>query len=272
MAYGRVALLIIWTCLITECVLAYSVESYAARYDVVDSYVRVAESVVLSSTAEEYVIELPQDAYDVEAGEAQIEDNIVRFSEISNFEIGYSTKSVLDRESFLLDFVAPADIKKLDIMLILPEGYTLEEALGDEKGSIYPKPDSATTDGNVMEFSWGRSGLKQGDELPIYVMFKVRQSVFAYVVLVAFMLVLAIFVSLYTAKKPKQSVVGLKEDEEMIVNVLQQREGKMCEQGTLRVITGWPKSSLSKLLTELEERGVIHREKRGKKNLVFLKK
>ena len=63
----------------------------------------------------------------------------------------------------------------------------------------------------------------------------------------------------------------LKEDEETIVNIIKQRDGKRCEQGTLRVITGIPKSSLSKLLSELESRGIIYREKRGKKNIVFLK-
>lgn len=62
----------------------------------------------------------------------------------------------------------------------------------------------------------------------------------------------------------------LKEDEKQIVNILKTREGK-CEQGTLRVVSGMPKSSLSRILKELEERNIIHKEKRGKKNMVFLR-
>ncbi len=62
----------------------------------------------------------------------------------------------------------------------------------------------------------------------------------------------------------------LKEDEEQVVTILKQREGS-CEQGTLRVITGFSKAKLSVLLKELEERNVIFKEKRGKKNLVFLR-
>jgi uncharacterized membrane protein len=62
----------------------------------------------------------------------------------------------------------------------------------------------------------------------------------------------------------------LKEDEEQVVNILKQREGN-CEQGTLRVITGFSKAKLSGLLMELEARKIVHKEKRGKKNLVFLK-
>jgi len=62
----------------------------------------------------------------------------------------------------------------------------------------------------------------------------------------------------------------LKEDEKQIVNILKEREGK-AEQGTIRVVSGMPKSSLSRILKELEERNIIYKEKRGKKNMVFLR-
>lgn len=63
----------------------------------------------------------------------------------------------------------------------------------------------------------------------------------------------------------------LKENEKIIINILKQRNGQ-AEQGTLRVISGFPKASLSRILKELEERKVVYKEKRGKKNIVFLKK
>jgi len=62
----------------------------------------------------------------------------------------------------------------------------------------------------------------------------------------------------------------LKEDEKQIVNILKQREGK-AEQGTLRIVSGFPKSTLSRILKELEERNIIYKEKRGKKNMIFLR-
>ena len=63
----------------------------------------------------------------------------------------------------------------------------------------------------------------------------------------------------------------LKEDEQQIISILKMKEGS-CDQGTIRVITSFSKAKLSGLLKELEERKIIHKEKRGKKNLVFLKK
>ena len=68
----------------------------------------------------------------------------------------------------------------------------------------------------------------------------------------------------------KMAEKHLKEDEKQIVNILKEREGN-CEQGTLRVVSGFPKSTLSRILKELEERNIIHKEKRGKKNMVFLR-
>ena len=62
----------------------------------------------------------------------------------------------------------------------------------------------------------------------------------------------------------------LKEEEKQVVNILRQREGR-AEQGTLRVVSGLPKSTLSRILKELEERNIIYKEKRGKKNMVFLR-
>ncbi|MEM4336996.1 MAG: hypothetical protein QXG86_03255 [Candidatus Woesearchaeota archaeon] len=63
----------------------------------------------------------------------------------------------------------------------------------------------------------------------------------------------------------------LKEEEKQVVNILRAREG-VCEQGTLRIITGMPKSTLSRILSELEARNIVYKEKRGKKNIVFLRK
>ena len=73
------------------------------------------------------------------------------------------------------------------------------------------------------------------------------------------------------SKKVADIETHLKSDEAQIIRILKRKEGN-CEQGTLRVITGFSKAKLSGLLKELQARNVIHKEKRGKKNLVFLKK
>ncbi|MBU0536755.1 MAG: hypothetical protein KKE20_07340 [Nanoarchaeota archaeon] len=62
----------------------------------------------------------------------------------------------------------------------------------------------------------------------------------------------------------------LKEDEKTVVNILRQRGG-VVSQATLRIAGNFSKATLSRLLKELEQRNVIKKEQRGKKNLVILK-
>jgi predicted transcriptional regulator len=62
----------------------------------------------------------------------------------------------------------------------------------------------------------------------------------------------------------------LKEDERIIINVLRMKHNS-CSQATLRVVTDFSKARLSRLLTELEERGVIYKEQQGRKNIITLK-
>ncbi len=62
----------------------------------------------------------------------------------------------------------------------------------------------------------------------------------------------------------------LKEEERVIVRLLRQREGR-CEQGTLCIVSGLSKATLSRLLTELEMRGIVRKERQGKKNMVYLR-
>ncbi|MFO8015836.1 MAG: hypothetical protein R6U32_01895 [Candidatus Woesearchaeota archaeon] len=71
-------------------------------------------------------------------------------------------------------------------------------------------------------------------------------------------------------EKDKDMEKYLKEDEKKVVSILR-KKGGICSQSTLRIAGDFSKASLSRLLTELEERNVVKKEKRGKKNLVILK-
>jgi uncharacterized membrane protein len=62
----------------------------------------------------------------------------------------------------------------------------------------------------------------------------------------------------------------LKEDERIVINVLRMKHDS-CTQATLRVVTDFSKARLSRILSELEERGIIYKEQQGRKNLITLK-
>ena len=62
----------------------------------------------------------------------------------------------------------------------------------------------------------------------------------------------------------------LKEEERIIVRLLRQREGR-CEQGTLCIVSGFSKATLSRLLAELETRVIVRKVQQVKKNMVYLR-
>lgn len=62
----------------------------------------------------------------------------------------------------------------------------------------------------------------------------------------------------------------LKEDERIVINVLRMKHNS-CTQATIRVVTDFSKARLSRILSELEERGIIYKEQQGRKNLITMK-
>ena len=209
--------------------------------------------------------------------EINIEDN-------KELKLTYVTKEFLEGSNFLITIKAEYNIDNLNIKLKLPEGATLTKPIKDESlqgGSAYPIPSKLSSDGQSLILEWGRTNFRENDELSILVIFDEGRSLLLIIVLIAVILALAIFVVIFISKyKPnktkkikrlKESKRELKEDEQQIIRILHMREGQ-CEQGTLRVLTDFSKAKLSRILSELEERKIILKEKRGKKNLVFLKK
>jgi len=245
-----------------------------------------------------FSIELPYDARDITNKVDNFEyPAILDFNKLLFFlkenkyvMYSYITDELLEGDSFIASLDVPFDTEQMLIELELPEKAVLEKPMrnGAVSGSaVYPRPKALETDGRVIMVVWEFNDLKKGDELAFYVKFKKPFRYFVHTIIAIIGVLVIILAVMYAVfrrktKKPSPSIVveqfkeekdiekHLKEDEEQIVNILKLKEGQ-CEQGTLRVATGFSKAKLSGLLKELEERKIIHKEKRGKKNLVFLK-
>jgi len=210
----------------------------------------------------------------------KIESNSFSVS-AKEIKYNYITNELIDNSNFIFDFVAQEDIKNLSLKLILPEGAKLETPINSASSSVYPKASQITTDGQSIILVWERANFKESEELPVYVRYAEQNNSF-WIYSSIIILIIAAAAIIFLVLKRKTKIVTrvkkedmfethLKEDEEQIINVLKMRENQ-CEQGTLRVVTGFPKATLSRLLKELEDRKIIYKEKRGKKNLVFLRK
>ena len=274
-----------------------ALESYNIKYNIIDSNV-VVQSIINFTQGMTGTISLsiPPDATTIEVylddvkTDAEVRDGlvIINLDAIQQIKLSYVTSAYIDKSNFLLSKIIEYDADFLEITLILPEEAILRKPITDATGSIYPRPDKATTDGRSLIFVWERTDVKAGDEISLFVMYKTRRidiPIPMSVVVIVFIIGLVIYFY-YTKKVAKKEVKKikkvrkketepkilkhLKEDEQQIVRILKQRK-RSCEQGTLRVITDFSKAHLSRLLMELEARKIIYKEKRGKKNIIFLK-
>ncbi len=283
----KLLLFVIFLFFIPLC-LAQTIELNNYNFKILYNKVLVENEIIFNKTQNiNFTIDLPEDASGLSLYiNNKLQNPVIRDSKISliyssvkKIKLDYITKEPLEKDTFLISLIMPFSTQVLKITLTLPEGSVLEKPLEDSiSGSIYPKPDKATTDGKSLIFEWQRQNLKKGEEFAIFARYKSESRL--RLLLWSLFLIVIVLVAFIFLKKTKTTVIvkkeeaiekHLKEDEEQIVNILKKRSGQ-CEQGTLRVITGFSKATLSRLLKELEERKIIYKEKRGKKNLVFLKK
>lgn len=253
-----------------------------------------------------YSLNLPEDS---EGISVYLDDqpadysNTLRLDEINTIRINYVTQEYLDESNFLLDFRASYDMDNLDISLILPENAVLKTKVQDgTSSSIFPNADLIATDGKSIMLKWSFEDISKGNNINFFVRYKEPKTyeVLYILILILFLVLLLYYFRVSKKSKPQYRVIQvdeaaaeqkpqtnekpeakeeskssfelhLKEAEQQVINVLKLKEGK-CEQGTLRIATGFSKATLSRILKELEDRKVVLKEKRGKKNLVFLRK
>jgi len=236
-----------------------------------------------------YTFSVPNDAKGVSL---YVDGELVEYSDVLVLEdnqevkVSYVTKKYLDESNFVFDLKPDFD-GIYNINLVLPEGAVLKTGIENGRStSIFPDADLITTDGKSIVIEWSSEDIKESDDVNFFVRFRHQKYSFLWVVVVlaGVLVFFAAKFVIFANKKVDEIIVDasktfdsktfeghLKQPEEQVVNVLKLKEGA-CEQGTLRVATGFSKASLSRVLKELEDRKVIYKEKRGKKNLVFLRK
>ncbi|MFC1742149.1 hypothetical protein ACFL3V_06445 [Nanoarchaeota archaeon] len=243
-------------------------------------------------------IELPYDARNIinqidnfEIPAILQSNNLVFYLKKSrNLKFSYITDELLEKDTYIASMTMPIDTEAFRLRVSLPEKAILDRPVRQRSTSgsaVFPKPKRLETDGQVITVVWEMHELKKGDELAFYIKYrKPVRYLLPLVLMIIGVLVIAAVITYFMYKAnnrkthskaseahkthEKDLTEHLKEDEQQVINVLKLKEGS-CEQGTLRVATGLSKTKLSLLLKELEERNIIHKEKRGKKNLVFLK-
>lgn len=198
----------------------------------------------------------------------EILENIIKLPASQEIEFNFLTKDLLERSGqntfFLSDISIPFNLNS-NIKLTLPENAILSKPLG--QGSVFPAA-KISTDGQRIILEW-----ETNNALSVFVIFKEKKN---YIWILIPLLLIIFSLVILLKKKPKEikkivkQQVKLKPDEQKIVDILKKKNGE-CEQVTLQLITSHPKATLSRILKELEERNIIKKISKGKKNIIVLK-
>jgi hypothetical protein len=137
---------------------------------------------------------------------------------------------------------------------------------------IYPTPTSFYSYRETLVVKWKKESLEEGEEFLVLLGYKPVSSpssgraTIYYLFVAAF---LAFVSGIYLGRREKPRPEYVVADEKVVLNAIRRNGGKIIQSDLVKN-TGFSKSKVSKILSELEERKIIRKEKYKRTNLIFL--
>jgi len=186
-------------------------------------------------------------------------------------KIEYVTSSFIEKATknyFTADFKLPYQAENLSVSLILPESSVLKNA--------YPFPE-LTSDGRHIILKWGVS---QKKDFPVFVIYTEKKESWPWLIIIS-IAIMAVLFAIFRKRKPKAKTgarqkkmkkveIHLLESESAVMNALNQAKGELWQK-QIQLKTGFSKAKLSRVIRNLEARGLVKRIPLGNTNKIKLK-
>src|SRR5574341_265320 len=197
-----------------------------------------------------------------------------------SYETGYPIASVGENTVFRYTDKLPYPSLSQQVTLVMPVGYIIPREKGKDEGFyISPKPIDVYSDGQRIILHWEQ----KGQELPVSVIarrvvgppFGWIAATVVLVILTAMVVAWFILSRIRKTSRPKpakkkQIVPTLIDKEQQVVDFLKQN-GEVWQK-QIQQSTGFSKAKVSRILRNLEERGVITKTIYGNTNKIALKR
>jgi uncharacterized membrane protein len=197
-----------------------------------------------------------------------------------SYETGYPIATVRENTVFRYTDRLPYSAEVQQVTLTLPVGYIIPREKGkDESFYISPKPKEVYSDGQRIILSWEQ----KGQELPVSVIArKVIGPPLGWIAMTAVSMIAAGVLAVWfvlgqrrqekpkPVRKKKVIVPALMDNEQKIVEFLKQN-GEVWQK-QIQLATGFSKAKVSRIIRNLEERGVVTKTIYGNTNKIALKK
>ena len=182
---------------------------------------------------------------------------------------------------FGVNYGVSLPIERVFAVIKLPENGILSEAVANQ--SYYPQDGSTASDGRHIMIYWEREDLTSGRDLQFSVTYTMpgsRDPTFNYIIIFLTVIVIIVMISIAfymkkgaKAAKPEDVIESvLNRNEKAIVAVLNNHDGNAGQKVIVRE-SGFSKAKASRLVKNLQERGIVDIEPMsGRENKVTLKK
>lgn len=185
----------------------------------------------------------------------------------------FYTKELVSKKNgyflFSYNILIFSGMKNLTILVRLPE----YAAIAGNENFIGFQPANAVkgTDGRRIYLTWFFEDVKVGNTIPIQVYYEIKEKseIWNYFLIGLIFLVAIILLYFLKHHSKKEVLMVLTNEERKIVERLL-KERKPLEQRKLARELDMSKSKLSRILSNLEDRGIIKRERRGRSNKITL--
>ena len=179
---------------------------------------------------------------------------------------------------FETDIETPQDVSRMVGKVVLGKGFILisEPKEATTLVPFTPKDGTEGSDGRRIFVIWERNDLEKGEGLDMSLTYErtspVPQDNMIFLVLGIVILVILLILGLrFKIEQPKGEDIEriLKKDERTVIKIIKNSGGN-CKQREIVRETDFSKAKVSRLIRDLEERGLIKVEKAGRTNKIYL--
>jgi hypothetical protein len=183
-----------------------------------------------------------------------------------SFKISGATAKVDSGYIFSPVFSLPEATDEFRLRIRLPEGMGLTKPVQGGMGftDVAPIPDKVYSDGKTIILEWTRFNV--GGDFGLYVRYarpSERRDIVYIAALVSAVVLIAFYLRLHSRKK----TTDLSEDEARVFDLVKSREG--ISQKEIVDITGFSKAKVSSIVSRLEDRKLIRKERKGLINKLY---
>lgn len=195
-----------------------------------------------------------------------------------SFKVEYETRDLVTRAGesrlFKQQVVIPTDASKVQFRVVLPDGTGL---VGDK--TYLPEDGFNATDGRRIYVSWTQENVRKGDIVSAQITYQyffpdigllgIAMPAVAILAIIAYLVLKRQSPPTKLIEPMKYILPILKDDEKLVMEKILAAGGPVHQKHIVKE-SGYSKGKVSKVLTSLEQRGIVHLERIGRSNKVYL--